>query len=108
MKYLRGQSVLACNCTYLGEALAAVVLYRDGKTPFSDDDAAALKAISPIFATALASVVRGSDGEDDDNNDGPNNGDGGNPFYQEPPKGGEPKKKPDPADWWKRGEAPPF
>src|SRR5688500_7162246 len=40
MKYLRGQSVLACNCTYLGEALAAVVLYRDGKTPFGDDDAA--------------------------------------------------------------------
>jgi DNA-binding response OmpR family regulator len=108
MRYLHGQSVLACNCTYLGEALAAVVLYRDGKTPFSDDDAAALKAISPIFATALASVVRGGEGDDDDENDGPDNGDGGNPFYQEPPKGGEAKKKKDEADWWKRGEAPPF
>jgi FixJ family two-component response regulator len=107
LQHLKGQSVLACNCTYLGEALAAVVLFRDGKTPFSDDDAAALKAVSPIFATALASVVRGSDGDDDEDG-GEEASDGGSPFYQDPPKDSEPKKKKDDADWWKRGEAPPF
>ena len=96
------------SCTYLGEALAAVVLYRDAKTPFSDDDAAALKAVSPIFATALASVVRGSDGEDDDDTGDDRDG-GASPFYDgPPPKDNEPKKKKDEADWWKRGEAPPF
>jgi DNA-binding response OmpR family regulator len=108
MKYIAGQTVLACNCTYLGEALAAVVLYRDAKTPFSDEDAAALKAVSPIFATALASVVRGSDGEDDDDTGDDRDG-GASPFYDgPPPKDNEPKKKKDEADWWKRGEAPPF
>ena len=54
------------NCTYLGESLASVIMFRDGKTPFTDDDAEALKAISPIFATALATMVHDGDEGDEE------------------------------------------
>ncbi len=117
LKHMSGQTVLAMACTYLGESLAGVVLFRDAASPFTDEDAAALKAIGPIFATALASCVRGSDGtEEDPDPDTEPAGDGNNPFYDnvedEGPKDtdtNKPKKpKKDAADWWKRGEAPPF
>jgi len=85
-----------------------VVLFRDGKTPFTDDDAEALKLISPIFATSLASIVR-----DDDDEEGGGDDDGGNllddgdkPHDDKPPP--RKKDKTSDADWWKRGEAPPF
>jgi Tol biopolymer transport system component len=85
--------------------LASVVMFRDGKTPFSDDDAEALKAISPIFATALATMVHeGDDGSDEDGS-----------LLDEDVRDendNEPKKKKrkpqNDADWWKRGEDPPF
>jgi response regulator of citrate/malate metabolism len=116
--FLANQTILGVTCTYLGESLAGVVLFRDGKTPFTDDDAQALKLISPIFATCLASIVRDDDGEDDGGHgygdDTDNKGGGGviddgddKPAKDKPAK----KKKKDPtsdADWWKRGEAPPF
>jgi DNA-binding response OmpR family regulator len=113
-KHLTGQAVLGCNCTYLGESLAAVILFRDGRQPFGDEDAAALKAISPIFAVALASIVKGPGGPEDDAEDADAGGAAGeNPFFDggptkpsEPPKP-KPRKKDD-ADWWKRGEPPPF
>jgi hypothetical protein len=113
LKHMSGQTVLATACTYLGESLASVILFRDASAPFTDEDAAALKAISPIFATALASCVRGSEaGEDDADTEA--SGDGNNPFYDnveddEPKEKEKPKKpKKDDADWWKRGESPPF
>ena len=118
LKHMAGQTVLGCNCTYLGESLAAVILFRDAASPFTDEDAAALKAISPIFATALASIVRRTDEDDDaaDEADGESAGGDENkntPFADgdtldnEPPT--KPKKpKKDDADWWKRGEPPPF
>jgi hypothetical protein len=94
---LEGQTVLGVTCTYLGEVLAAIVMFRDGQTPFTDDDAEALKAISPIFATSLAGMVRDEDGEDDSSLlDGDD----------EPKK--KKKDKSSDADWWKRGEDPPF
>jgi hypothetical protein len=117
LKHMSGQTVLATACTYLGESLASVILFRDASAPFTDEDAAALKAISPIFATALASCVRGSeagDGDDDADTDTEASGDGNNPFYDnvdddEPKEKEKPKKpKKDDADWWKRGESPPF
>jgi response regulator of citrate/malate metabolism len=101
----KGQDVLAVNCTYLGDSLAAVVFFRDAKTPFEEEFETLLKSVSPIFAVTLASVVRGSENDAD------------SPFLDKPENGGvvepdeEPekkKKKVDPADWWKRGEAPPF
>ncbi len=109
---LGGQEILGCNCTYLGETLATVILFRDEKCPFSEEDEAMLRAISPIFAVCLANIVRRSQGGDsaegydetfndggavmDDNND------------TKPPKDKGPGNKPDAADWWKRGEPPPF
>jgi FixJ family two-component response regulator len=107
---LKGQDVLAVNCTYLGESLAALVFFRDAKTPFTADDEALLKQVSPIFAVSLANIVRGAEGE----------GDGENPFFDGQGEKGEKgdkdkkdpkqpkKKKEDAADWWKRGEDPPF
>lgn len=119
--HLHDQAVLGVNCTYLGEPLAAVVLFRDGKTGFADADVAALQSIASIFANSLASIVRAgnveTEGDHEDETPGDEDPaepqmdlDSDIPFKDEPkkqsPKGKKPKK--DDADWWKRGEAPPF
>jgi CheY-like chemotaxis protein len=105
MHPLKGQDIIAVNCTYLGESLAALVFFRDTKSAFTADDESLLKQVSPIFAVALASVVRGAEGE----------GEGGEtPFFdgEGPKENKDPKQKKkndkDSADWWKRGEQPPF
>lgn len=101
MTLLKGQDVLGVNCTYLGESLAGLLFFRDGRSPFGPDDESLLKAVSPIFAVALASVVRDTrSGEDA-------------PFCEAEEGGVEekdPKSRPrkDPADWWKTGGEPPF
>lgn len=98
-KYLRGQDVLGINCTYLGESLAVMILFRDRKTPFSEDDMTALKTVAPLFALSLARSVKGGQASEEQT-------DGPGPDQQGPDK---PKsRKKDPADWWKRGEDPPF
>jgi FixJ family two-component response regulator len=107
--FLEGQTIHVVTSTNLGEVLAAVVLFRDGKTPFTDDDAQALKAISPIFATALAGMVKDGDDEDDDggsllDEDGLDGGGAGGHDGPKPKK----RDKTSDADWWKRGEQPPF
>jgi hypothetical protein len=121
----KGQDILAVNCTYLGDSLAAIVFFRDAKGGFEEESETLLKSVSPIFAVSLASVVRGSDNEADDDEDGGDDDDdrrggggGGGPFMDKNDDGGtadrqeSPKKKKndkiDPADWWKRGETPPF
>jgi response regulator of citrate/malate metabolism len=115
LHYLKGQDVVAVNCTYLGESLAAVVFFRDAKAPFSQDDDALLKTISPIFAVALASVVRDAKADDDEDGETPfsegessaGGGGGGAPESDE--KNNKKKRdKSSDADWWKRGEPPPF
>jgi hypothetical protein len=59
----KGQDILAVNCTYLGDSLAALVFFRDAKSPFENEFESLLKQVSPIFAVALASVVRGTEHE---------------------------------------------
>ena len=121
LHYLKGQDVVAVNCTYLGESLAAIVFFRDAKSPFTDDDESLLKQVSPIFAVSLASVVRGCEKDEEGGDDGNGDGGDGNPFFDGSggagPEGRKndknDKKKPkkdknDSADWWKRGESPPF
>jgi hypothetical protein len=102
LEHFKDQDVLAVNCSYLAESLAVVVMFRDAKAGFTDDDATTLKTVCPLFAMALAGMVRGeADGEgesdtgsllDEDNQDKPQ----------------QKRKKDDSADWWKRGEEPPF
>ena len=94
---LKDQDMLAVNCTYLGESLASVAFFRDARSPFSADDEALVKSISPIFAVNLASVVRdsGESPEGDSDHDG-------NTYDNKKPR------KPDPADWWKTGDQAPF
>jgi FixJ family two-component response regulator len=91
---LAGQDMISISATYLGEPLAAIILFRDAATPFTEADEAAIKAISPVFANALATVVRDpnlpTDGED-------------GPWADDERPGNK-----DAGDWWKRGEAPPF
>ena len=72
-KFLNGQAVLGIHCTYLGESLAEIILFRDGSKPFTADDAATLRAIAPVFAITLATLVRhdideieGEESADDD------------------------------------------
>src|SRR4051812_31654426 len=121
-KYLAGQTLMAVNCTYLGETLATFVAFRDDRSPFTDDDGAMMKAISPLFAVALATIVRRQHDDIEDLD-----ADGSSPFYDdssgepEQPKreedeererrkreGEREKKDRHAADWWKRGEPPPF
>jgi FixJ family two-component response regulator len=94
-KLLVNQEIISLSATYLGEPLAAIVMFRDAATVFNDQDEATLKAIAPVFATALATVVRDPNlsGEDGD----------GNVLDDDEPRSGR-----DSGDWWKRGESPPF
>lgn len=123
--YLHGQTLIASHCTYLGEPLAAVVFFRDAATPFKDEDAATLQSIAPLFAVALAGIVNG-EGEVGDEAQGENHEadatgdidlsasdlDDDTTTPPAPKKKPAKKKKPSEpktdADWWKRGEAPPF
>ena len=102
LHYLKNNTLIGVNCTYLGEVLATIVLFRDASVPFSEEDAAALKLISPIFATSLASNVKGAEAEDEE--------DHGTMLEDEDDQAREKrkKKKDTDADWWKRGEDPPF
>jgi FixJ family two-component response regulator len=96
LEVLASQDILSISCTYLGEALAAVVFFRDATSSFNENDEVTLKAIAPIFATALATIVR------DPNQAGDEGGDG--PFADDDPREGKRHRD----DWWKRGEPPPF
>ena len=102
-KLLPDQTVISASCAYLGESLAVVSLFRDGKTPFRDEDANMLREIAGIFATQLATVVKRGDGEN-----ATSEATDETPWIDEEPKDKAKKKKKDEADWWKRGEAPPF
>lgn len=96
--------ILGVNCTYLGESLASLIFFRDERAPFSEDDVKLLKQVSPIFALELAGIVRDAD-EDGETPFDEADFDGGTKPPEEKKKG---PRKPDAADWWKRGEDPPF
>lgn len=100
---MANQEIVGVNCTYLGETLATVILFRDGKAPFTNEHEQMLKQISPIFAVALANIVRAAqEGDEDYAADGDDSS-----LLDEEREEKKDKSKSD-ADWWKRGEAPPF
>jgi DNA-binding response OmpR family regulator len=105
-KFLRNQTVLAIHCTYLGESLAGIVLFRDGAKPFTSDDAATLRAIAPVFAITLATMVRSELEEENAAEDPDDDSDG--PLMDDSDDSSPRRKKKDESDWWKRGEPPPF
>ncbi len=96
LDYLADQDILATNCTYLGETLAVVVLFRDANKGFVDADLATLKSISPLFALTLASVVRDVQKGEDENG------------LAEAHDDDEDRSSRRDDDWWKNGEAAPF
>ena len=101
-------TIMASHCTYLGESLAAIVLFREGSSPFKPADVEMIKAISPIFAVALAAAVRveGNDEEPETEAEAgeEESAQGGVDEPSDKPK----KRKKGDADWWKHGEEPPF
>jgi hypothetical protein len=101
VEFFKDQDVLAVNCSYLAESLAVVIMFRDSKAGFSDEDSATLKVVCPLFATALAGIVRGHEGP-------PEEDDSGSLLDENNQDKPQKKKKDDAADWWKRGEEPPF
>jgi FixJ family two-component response regulator len=105
LEFMRDQTVMAVNCTYLGESLAVLVLFRDDRSPFTDEDSSMLKAISGIFATSLAGMVRREDDGSEEDETGGLLEDESSPDEEKPKRR---EKKNNDADWWKRGEAPPF
>jgi hypothetical protein len=108
MKFLKNQTILGSHCTYLGESLAQIVVFRDGTKPFTETDAEIIRSISPIFAIVLATMAR----HDQEEGEAPPFCTGGGVGEAYPEADEEsPKRrrgKDDEADWWKRGEAPPF
>jgi response regulator of citrate/malate metabolism len=102
VQLLRPHDLLAMNCTYLGESLATVIFFRDARSSFSVDDETLLKSISPIFAIALATMVRAHGEEEASGDDLFLPGD----TMEEEREREKPRR--DPADWWKSGEEPPF
>lgn len=110
IKHLVAQDVVAIHCTYLGETLGAILLFRDEKTPFSDEDVNALKMITPLFALSLAKAVRGIEVSEDPQGEPERESDDiiedSAEERPKPKKKNKPRK--DPADWWKTGETPPF
>lgn len=108
-KMLAGQEIVGVNCTYLGESLAAIAMFRDEKSPFTDEDIAMIRAISPIFAVTLAGIVRASQGDHGtEGNEGSEGGEDNGPLMDDDRDREKGKGKIDSADWWKRGEPPPF
>lgn len=102
---LPNQAALCTSCSYLGESLAVVALFRDAKTPYRIEDDAMLRQIATVFATRLATLVKVVDEETDEAQDT------SSPWSDDEPKKSKndnAKKKKDSADWWKNGEAPPF
>ena len=104
LKFLDGHEVLGVNCTYLGETLAVILLFRDARSPFSDDDMTALQTMSPLFSVSLAKCVRGDVAGEDLGEDGP----GGAPEADEDEGKKRKRRRGSRDDWWKRGEPPPF
>jgi len=104
-QHLHNQALLGIHCTYLGESLAGIVLFRDGAKPFTPDDAATLRAIAPVFAITLATMVRSELDEPGEIGDGE---DADGPLMDEPDDSSPRRRKKDDSDWWKRGEPPPF
>jgi FixJ family two-component response regulator len=106
-KLINGHEILALNCTYLGESLAALVFFRTEQNPFTEDDQALLKSIGSVFAVALAGVVR--DTPEGPGEAEPDDSPGGTDTREGPgDKGKDKRNARDSADWWKRGEPPPF
>jgi FixJ family two-component response regulator len=101
MVFMKGQDILAVNCTYLGESLACIVFFREEKNGFNEADAELLRQIAPIFAIELATVVREAESDETPFCEGDSDSQKGKSSKKRPPKK-------DPADWWKNGEAPPF
>lgn len=102
LKHLADQTIITTNCTYLGESLAVVALFRDDRAPFSAEDVTMLKAVAPVFATSLAGMVRR--GESDDAPDSEDEHDDSGDTETDDRK----KERRSEADWWKRGEPPPY
>jgi len=88
MTWLAGQAVLTETCMYLGETLAVITLFRDEASPFTAEDAAGLRLIAPLFATALSSATHKSQSQAENEE-----------FHDQ---------SRDNDDWWKTGSAPPF
>ncbi|MCC6240299.1 MAG: response regulator [Phycisphaerales bacterium] len=111
LEFMADQSIMAISCTYLGEALGVITLFRPDSQPLTAEHAAALRSIAPIFAGILASIVKDGDnfaaqtpdeqGDDAEFSDGDDS-------TGEQTKNHRKRKKADDSDWWKRGEPPPF
>ncbi|MGF1633941.1 MAG: response regulator [Phycisphaerae bacterium] len=101
LKYLRHQTILAADSSYLGESLAVVVLFRDVAVPFTPEHAEMLKAIAPILATSLATIVRQAQRTED-------GADIFDPIQEPEAETESDQANRQDADWWKRGDEPPF
>jgi hypothetical protein len=84
--------VIAVNVMYLAESLGMIAVFREQS--FSAHHVEVAEIVEALFPPALASLVNTGDEYDE----------------AEPDENQSERKpaKQDPADWWKRGEEPPF
>ena len=97
LTFLLPTVILSVSCTYLGEVLAVVTMFRHIEQGFCEADVACLNMVSPLFALALAGLARGNSEDEEPQTEG-----GG---VDELPPGAGPDGE---ADWWKTGKEPPF
>jgi hypothetical protein len=85
---LAGYDLIVRRCTHLTQTIGMAVVFRQPqlKKLFTPHYEKMLKVFEPIFSTALMECFRSNDEPDDDQG----------------------SQKGDKADWWKRGEQPPF
>jgi DNA-binding response OmpR family regulator len=108
LEFLADSGILSVSCTYLGEALGVITLFRDEKQPLTDEHAMVLKSVAPIFAGMLASVVKEADEFDARTQADYADEDEPAADERDTREDHPPRRKDDDADWWKRGEHPPF
>jgi FixJ family two-component response regulator len=53
LKHLGVQTLLGVDCTFAGQSLASIMLFRDADTPFLDTDEQTLRAMGPVLGNAL-------------------------------------------------------
>jgi len=91
-----GHEIVARRCKYIAETLSIIVLSRripsGASSAFSEDDSELFEMVSRIFPTGVRRVTRGSEESE----------------KEEKRLRSKRKKEIDKADWWKRGEPPPF
>ncbi len=109
---MRNQRMLAARCDFLSDTIAVVAMFRKpfayGSPAFTERQQQIFQMFIPIFTPALWSMLeREAEEAEEALNEASENQDDGVLMDDDDTEEPRPGRK-DKADWWKRGEPPPF